>query len=325
MNRDLPRTAGIQFVALALSLLSASPTYADEAQDAAAAESIFREGRALLGSGKIREACDKFSESKRLDPAPGTVLNLAQCYEALGRTASAWVSYRELDVLATKLGQPRRAEFAREKSAALERTLPMLVIHVAPANRVDGLAVEYDGTKLGSAAWGTRVPVDPGSHRVGASAPGRLAWSTNIEASAGTAREVEVPLLAMASADLTAGPGGVPTTPAAPAARPSTLRIAGIATTITGAAALGAGLVFGGIAKLENDGARRDECSNEGCSGEGLARIGRADDFASVSTALTITGISLAAIGLTMWLIAPTRAPQSATARLRMRMPALSF
>lgn len=300
-------------VALIMALVPTLPARharADEAQEAAAAETLFREGRTLLGEGRVAEACAKFGESKRLDAAPGTLLNLAQCYEQQGRSASAWVTYRELASLAAKLGQTRRAEFAEEKLAALGPQLALLVVHVAPARRADGLTVDYDGTALGPAAWDTRVPVDPGPHRVVAAAPGRVTWATTVTARAGSATTVDVPDLP-------------PAARVASGQAPAPLRIGGIVTTIVGGTAVATGLVFGGIAKLENDGARRDECSADGCSREGRSRIERADDYARVSTITTVTGLSLVAIGLVMWWLAPPSDRRSAG--LGMGPPGLSF
>src|SRR5262245_52199416 len=61
----------------------------------AAAQVLFDEGRKLLKDEKIELACAKFAESMRLDHAVGTQLNLADCYEKLGRTASAWINWVE--------------------------------------------------------------------------------------------------------------------------------------------------------------------------------------------------------------------------------------
>src|ERR1035438_7696858 len=60
-----------------------------------AAEALFEEARSLLAAGKYAEACPKFADSERLGPSVATLLNLANCWEKSGRTATAWATYRE--------------------------------------------------------------------------------------------------------------------------------------------------------------------------------------------------------------------------------------
>jgi hypothetical protein len=295
----LRRLAALASVTACALVVSAAR--ADDASQAALAEKLFRDGRTLLADGKLREACESFSESKRLDPSPGTLLNLAHCLEDLGRTASAWAAYRELETRATRLGQDARAGFARQKVAELEPHLATLEIRIPSAHRIPGLTVECDDTALGDAALSGRVPIDPAPHRIIVRAPGRQAWSTSVTAAASQPIVVDVPLLAPAS------PEPELATPPAKAS-PGPLRGIGIGLAIVGGVATATGLVFGGAAKIANDSARRDGCVAAGCTADGLARIHRADDLATVSTVVTIGGLSIAAVGVVLWLLAPARA-----------------
>src|SRR5262249_58286049 len=68
---------------------SAAPT--DDAS--AAARTLFSEARELAAQGKYEEACPKFQESQRLRASMGALYNLADCWDHLGRTASAWALF----------------------------------------------------------------------------------------------------------------------------------------------------------------------------------------------------------------------------------------
>ena len=86
---------------------------------ATAAEALFVEGRQLFAQGDFAKACPKFEESNRLDPAVGTLLNLAACEEKAGKRAQACTHYAEVARLTQQSGQQERAKFAQEKAQNL--------------------------------------------------------------------------------------------------------------------------------------------------------------------------------------------------------------
>src|SRR6185295_9858187 len=77
---------------LSATLLLAQPGWARAQEPAGAsagsnaerADAAFNEGRDLFDQGRFREACEKFEVSLQLDPSPGTLLNLGNCYEPHG-------------------------------------------------------------------------------------------------------------------------------------------------------------------------------------------------------------------------------------------------
>ena len=156
----------------ALAILLSAPALA-RAQTSAAAELAFRQGRKLMNEGRYQEACPKFAESQRLDPAPGTQLNLADCYEKLGHTASAWETFRAAETAATASGQTDFASEARKRAEALEPRLCKLAI--TAEEKIDGLEVQLDGQPA-TALIGSAAPIDPGEHTVEARAPGKKDW-----------------------------------------------------------------------------------------------------------------------------------------------------
>lgn len=167
-------------------------------RDPVAAETLFQDARSLMDRRVYSEACPKLVESQRLDPGVGTLMYLALCYEESGRTASAWSIYRSAESAAINARQTERATIARDRARALEPKLSKIVIRVT-ADAPHDLRVLRDGVELGRAIWGTKMPVDPGTHAISASASGRSSWSSTFVAPAeGGDLIIDVPTLALA-------------------------------------------------------------------------------------------------------------------------------
>jgi hypothetical protein len=148
----------------------AAPAPSD-ADTRAVAEMLFFTGRGLMDAGRIAEACQKFAESYRLDPAAGTLLNLAVCHEKEGRIASAWGEFRQAIAEARRANRPDREELAQAEIAKVQDDLPFLTISVPVSARVPGLKIERNGVPLNDAAWDTELPLDPGTNEIRATAP----------------------------------------------------------------------------------------------------------------------------------------------------------
>ncbi len=149
------------------------------AEDSAAAEALFQEGRKLLGEGQVAGACEKLKESFAQESMSGTLLNLAACYEKLGKTATAWARFREAVSLAKAQGKADQAAEATRRFKALELELSRLAIAVPEP--VPGLTVERDDLEVVPASYGVQVPVDPGPVQVVASAPGYNSFKVTVE------------------------------------------------------------------------------------------------------------------------------------------------
>ena len=191
------RTRAAGLGALALVLSTAASATAQSSGDQAAAEALFKQGRDLMASGHLAEACPKLAESQRLDPGTGTLLNLATCYERNGQLASAWVTYKEAATAAQKPTSPsaRSSRDARPPSSS-PSCRPSQSWYPPP--RTDPTCrYRRDGEAIGRPGWGVPIPVDPGVHSVEARRAGRKAWQgqASIEGVAAQA-SLEVPPLA---------------------------------------------------------------------------------------------------------------------------------
>jgi hypothetical protein len=180
--------ARILFIVATLSAVLAGTTSA-RADDLATAQALFEAARVAIVHGDYAGACPKFAESQRLDPAPGTLLNLADCEEHLGHLARAWDAWHEGIALLPRADE--RLPPARERAQALERRLPRLLLRLAP-NAPPVTKLRCDDTEIGAASLGVALPVDPGLHVVHAEAVGRISSSTEVTLAEGETRALDV-------------------------------------------------------------------------------------------------------------------------------------
>lgn len=159
-------------IALVAVLAGGLSTATAQLTDPAAAEALFQEGRRLIKADEVLAACSKFDESLRLDPAIGTLINVAACQERLGRTATAWQHWRAAaDQLPTT---DKRRAMAIRHATALEKVLGRLSLTLGPnVANPEQVEVRRDGIRLGPASLGLPLPLDPGIHLVEVLAPGR--------------------------------------------------------------------------------------------------------------------------------------------------------
>jgi hypothetical protein len=279
-----------------------SPAFAQSGSSKATAEALFTEGRALASSGKCAEAIPKFQASQKLDPGVGTLLNLAECYEQVGRTASAWAEYREVISLARLAGSKEREELAAQKAKALEPKLSRLAIKTT--GDASGLTITRDGEAVEAAELGVAIPVDPGEHVIAASAPGKQTFSQTVEVGKeADSKVVEIPALAAGEA---AGAGTEPGEAAkSGGSSGSTQRTIGLVLGGVGIVGVAVGAVFGLQAGSKWDDAKA-KCDDYpyGCGDDGVKLADDANSAATISTIGFIAGGVLVAGGAALWLTA---------------------
>jgi hypothetical protein len=180
----------------ALALCFARAALAQSDTQVALADALYQQGRLLVAEGKYDEACPKFAESHRLEPATGTLLNLAACHEARGKLATAWIQFSDAFAASRRDRREDRMKFAQERMAALEPKLSRLTLVVSPEADAPGLELTLDGALVGEAVRGVPTLIDPGRHVVEAKAPGKKSWREEVEIGASADnRTVSVPKL----------------------------------------------------------------------------------------------------------------------------------
>lgn len=170
-------------VALTATTVRAEPS------DPAAAEALFQAGREAAEHRDYAAACARFEESYRLDPAPGTLLNIATCEEALKRLAHAWEHYRRL---LNELGpEDPRVEMVRQRLAKLDQRVPRLTVSLGRGLPADA-EVRRDGLLVSEGGFGVPVPVEPGNHTIKVTAKGREPKNYSVTLAEGETRTLEV-------------------------------------------------------------------------------------------------------------------------------------
>ena len=272
------------------------------AQTAALAENLFRDGRKLLEQKRYDEACPKLAESARLEPSSGVEIALGLCYEAAGKTASAWGAFTATVPLARRDGRPDREQVAASRAKALESSFARVTFSVDEATAaLAGLELREDGVLLNSAAW-TDVPVDPGVHRVEVQAPGHVRYTQSFTVGRGPAQEtIAIPALSPALSPAVSPAVLARVTPRSspqPVEESSPWRTFGIVTGAAGIAAVVGGSVLGAMA-LGDVANAQNVCPSPRCNNAtAVQENANGGTLADASTGLFIAGGALITAGV---------------------------
>jgi hypothetical protein len=259
----------------------------DTARDAARAYAA--EGLKLYQSGQYASALEQLEKADAQYPAPQYRVYAARACAKRGllSTAATWYTRAirmELPPSAPASFRDAQTAAAAEL-AALRPRIPALRIVVTSAS-AEGVGVVVDGVPVPSADW-SRVEVDPGRHRVAATAPGLAGGPTSVDVAEGALETVGLTLL--------------PVGPAAPVERPSGgngMLTAGFVVGGIGVAGLVVAGVTGGI-WLSRSAAIDDACPLQGavhvCSPHGrdlINGIGPLGAGNAAAWAIGITGVA---------------------------------
>ena len=315
MGFESPRRHRTRWVRLATILLTCHGWVAAEQsdpepgseQDAAIAESLFHQGRQAAEAHRWDEACAKFEASLRLVRTLGTLANLGWCHESQGRTASAWAVYRDLQVAASDKGDARREQFASERLQALEDRLPK--IRIVVDHPPEGLLVRFGRRTLERGAWNCAIPVDPGSIRLRAEAPGHEPqdWTVDVTDKSGTV-ETRVPKLR-----LTVDKPAKKQVKQTPSVTSTDADDDTLAYALAGTAVLALGIgAYAGVMTFAKKTEGDDHCTGSFCDETGLEAHAASQRYANVST--VSIGLALLLGGTSTWLFASESRGSSSTA-----------
>lgn len=298
--------------AIVLTVALLCPGRADAQQDNATetrAEQLFRSGERKFDTGDHAAACTDFSESLRLAPKLGTLLNLALCHETVGRIATAWAEYTHAAAWAAQNGarDRERHDFAVTHALALESRLSRILLQLPEGHAISN--VELDGEPLPGPRWALPLFVDPGEHTVAVSAPGKKRATVTFRVATGAADQI-VLVPALADVEL---PVAAPKPPPPGDPDPRRLRrMGGYVALGLGVAALAVGTGYG-IQTIETRDAIGTHCARNVCDADGARLYRDAQGFATVSTIGFAAGVVGLGVGTFMVLTGqPVRSARTA-------------
>ncbi len=288
-------------------VLTAAPAFGDpSAQDVAAARTLFEDARKLMKAGKFQEACPKLEEGVRLNPGLGMRYNLAECYENVGRTASAWALFLDVAAGAKQKKDLEREKIARERAKKLEPKLSHVTVTVAA--EVPGLEVMRDTSLLGKGQFGSAISLDPGTYTFSAHAPDHESWEQKVVVGPDGAKvEVKIPKLAEKPK-----PKAPPPPPPPPPPGLGSQRKVAIAAAAVGLVGIGFGSFFGLRAVRLNEDSKA-HCEGNLCDGAGFSLRNDARLAGNVSTVAFIVGALGVGGGIALWVTGAPRAEPRAS------------
>lgn len=208
----------MRLTALLLSLVLASfvvtvapPAFAQGVSDAdrAAARDLFNKGVELQNQQKFADALDHFERSQKVVNAPTNLLHIGQCQAALGRLVESAEAFRAAARFQLAPGAPAPFVAAQNEAntqlATIEPRIPELKINVQPKD-IPTLTVAIDDQPINSALVGVSRPVNPGTHKVSASAPGYTKAERTVDLK--EKQKLEVTLSLVSTGGVVYGPAG---------------------------------------------------------------------------------------------------------------------
>lgn len=295
-------------VLLAVGALATTAHAQTPSPNAQAADTAFKQGREAFKAGKYAEACEQFASSQKLDPANGTLFNLSQCSEKIGKLATAAAGYRELVAKDTNV---ERKATAGERLKAIAPKVPKLYVKLA--SPPPGAVVEID-SKDGSRTVDPNkgIEMDFGEYSVVVRAKGYSEFMSRVKINQeGKTTTVDASLQAGASNSENVGVAKPDAKPRADKAAAPTSRkkLYGMVAMGGGGAALVTGIVFGSLARSKWNDAKAvcggTTCTTQDDVDRANALGDSARSKALVSTILVIGGAAIAGAGVYLYVTAP--------------------
>lgn len=201
----LQRAVGV-LLSIVIVLMAPAPLYAQEDDDddteeveeaeeptdeeLAAARALFSEAKDLEAAGEWAKALTKLEKVAKVVTTPQVRFHVALCHENLGRLVEAINGFELAAQEAEKTGATDVLENAPKRAEALRARVAYLVLEVSGKVRVS--KIYLDDRRVSIALAGTKIPVDPGEHRVEVRREGEVTYDMDVELAEGETHKLEI-------------------------------------------------------------------------------------------------------------------------------------
>ena len=286
-------------------------------KDLEGARKAFMDGLELEASTQWHDARLKFEEVGKVRMTPEVRFHIALCEEHEGLLLESLRDFETAEADAKAEGKTAVMKEAPEHATAIKPRIPKLKLKVP--NDVEGVTLTLDGNAVDPKNE-DELPIDPGAHKIEASAEGRLPFSAELTLAEGESKTVTVKLPTAAAA----GPKDEPPAPPVEEAKPvvierKTSALAYVALGVGAVGLIGAGVFYAkrGAIKSDLEGA---------CDADLRCKPDRQDDIDSGRRYTTLTNVfgavGIVGVGVGVYLLvsAPkvevTKEPTAARIRL---------
>jgi hypothetical protein len=156
---------------LGLALTASTAEAAPGDVEVRAARQLFADAEKDEDGGRWADALVKLRRVSQVKLTAGIHYHVALCEEHLGHLAAALDEYTAAEGQARAENAEDVLHLVGKRLADLGPRVPRLTIRLVPG--VPDATVTLDGAKLSPAVFGTALPLDPGEHRIEATAPDR--------------------------------------------------------------------------------------------------------------------------------------------------------
>lgn len=290
---------------LAAALLAPRPAVAQTEADLTRARRLFKEGEIAEKASNCQGAIGKYEQALAIKETPQIHLRIGRCQEMLGRLADGLASYQRALDKATVASLADVASVARDQIGRLAARVPTLAI--IPAEPYEAFAASVDGEPVPAADFDKKQRLNPGSHKITASAKGHRALEQTVSLTEGEGRRLVIRLVPAETPASTGEPEAPVPAPDEGSNAPAFALLGG------GAAAIGVGVALF-VVSLGKASELDDAC---GGSERLLCPASRRDELESLASSVDtfrlvggiVGGAGVIAAGASLWMLLTSSSP----------------